>query len=519
MTTGPDSFGRRLADLARLHPEQSAFVFAHLDGTETAVSWSELDARANQMARLLERRGVGPGSLVAVALANSPEHVMVTRAGWRLGACVLPLRYDLPQWERHRLLEVADPAVVVGDWPTEGRPALTSADLAATLSEPPDPAPGTAPDPAPGTAPVVARDTAPDVVADPAFAIATSGSTGGPKLIVSPGPGVHDAGAPIYQTAQQMGSGPGQVQLVAAPLYHTNGFRILHGALDRDERVVLMRRFDAALCADLIERHHVTTVTMAPVMLLRLARLPGIERRDLSSLRSVLQGAAACPQWLVRFWIDLLGPERFFISYGASERVGLTFLRGDQWLTHPGSVGKGLNTEVRILDDEGRDLPAGEVGEIFTRRTDDQVAGHVYVGAPPAKATPDGFTSVGDMGWLDEDGYLYIADRRVDMIVTGGANVFPAEVEAALLEHPGVADCAVVGLPDEEWGSAVHAVIQPADFEHAPAEEELRRHCRERLAPYKVPKSLSVTERLTRSEAGKLNRSALAAELASSLRP
>jgi bile acid-coenzyme A ligase len=309
-----------------------------------------------------------------------------------------------------------------------------------------------------------------------------------------------------------MGSGPGQVQLVPAPLYHTNGFRISHAALHRDELIVLMQRFDAALCAELIERHRVTTVTMAPVMLLRLARLPDIEQRDLSSLRSVLQGAGPCPPWLVRFWIELVGPERFFISYGASERVGITFLRGDEWLEHPGSVGRGLKTEVRILDDDGRELPAGEVGEIFLRQTDD-AGGYVYLGAPPAKQTSDGFTSVGDLGWLDHDGYPYIADRRVDMIVSGGANVYPAEVEAALLEHPGVADCGVVGLPDEEWGSRVHAVVEPADPSAPPSDDDLRRHCRGRLAAYKVPKSFSLVDRLPRTDAGKLNHSALAARL------
>jgi bile acid-coenzyme A ligase len=489
----PVSFGRRLAHLAERHPDAVALVFADTDGTETALRWGELDQRANQTARLLQRRGVSGRSLVVVALPNSPEHMIVTRAAWRLGACVLPLRHDLPAWERNRLLEVADPAVVVGDAETDGRPALRAEELEAARSLDPGPLP--------------------DAVADPAVAIATSGSTGRPKLIVSPGPGVYDPEAPTYQSAQRMGSGPGEVQLVPAPLYHTNGFRISHGALDRDEVVVLMRRFDAALCADLVERHRVTTMTVAPVMLLRLARLPGIEERDFSSLRSVLQGAGPCPPWLVRFWIGRLGPERFFVSYGASERVGLTFLRGDEWLEHPGSVGRGLDTEVRILDDEGRDLPPGEVGEIFLRQTRDQPTGYRYVGAPPAKTTPDGFTSVGDMGWLDADGYLYIADRRLDMIVTGGANVFPAEVEAALLEHPGVADCAVVGLPDEEWGSAVHAVVEPADHEAPPTEDELRRHCRERLAAYKVPKSFSVTRRLPRTDAGKLNHSALAAEL------
>ena len=488
----PISFGRRTAQLAELHPDEPALVFADTDGSEQVVTWAELDARANQLARLLAAQGVRPGAMVAVALPNSPDHVAVDIAGWRLGACVLPLRPDLPEWERRRLLDVASPAAVVGDWPAEGHTAIGAAELEWSRS--------------------LSADAVEDHVPDPAFAIATSGSTGRPKLIVSPGPGVYDADAP---TALQQGMGVARrpVQLVPAPMYHTNGYRICHLALDRGELVVLMARFDAAQAAALIERHQVTSVTMAPVMLLRLARLEGIEGRDLSSITSVLQGAASCPPWLVRWWIERVGPEHFFISYGASERVGLAFLRGDEWLAHPGSVGRGLNTDIRILDDDGKALPAGEVGEIFLRQTSEEPSGYFYVGAPPAKQTPDGFTSLGDMGWLDEDGYLYIADRRVDMIVTGGANVFPAEVEAALLEHPEVADCAVVGLPDEEWGARVHAVVQPRHPAHPPAQEDLRRHCRERLAAYKVPKTVSWMSPLPRTDAGKLNHGALAAQL------
>ncbi|MHB1931098.1 MAG: AMP-binding protein, partial [Acidimicrobiales bacterium] len=354
----------------------------------------------------------------------------------------------------------------------------------------------------------------PDAVADPAMAIASSGSTGLPKIIVSPGPGTFDPGRPAYATSQQMGAGAGQVQLVPAPLYHTNGFRIAHGALHRDELLVLMEHFDAEHAVSLIERYRVTTTTMAPVMLLRMARLANIEHRDLSSLRSLLQGAASCPPWLVRWWIDRIGAERFFVSYGSSERVGVTFLRGTEWLDHPGSVGRGLNTDVRILNDAGEELPPGAVGHVYLRSHDRSVPPYAYRGSPPAPSTEDGFTTVGDLGWLDEDGYLFIADRRLDMIVSGGVNVYPSEVEAALVEHPGVADVAVIGLPDDEWGQRVHALVEPAERSRPPSTAELRAHCRARLAPHKVPKSVEMVERLPRTAAGKLNRSSLAGERA-----
>jgi len=495
------SFGRRIADLAAAHPDAPALVFAPRQGPERVVSWRELDSLGNRLARLLAGHGAGAGAVVAVALTNSVEHLAAAIGAWRLGACVLPLRWDLPAWERDRLLEVAAPDLVVGDWPLgdRGIPTIPRA----AIDDATDPADPRLPD-----------GPLPDAVADPAMAIASSGSTGFPKIIVSPGPGVYDAARPAYATSQQMGAGRGQVQLVPAPLYHTNGFRIAHGSLHRDELLVLMEHFDAQQAVSLIERHRVTTTTMAPVMLLRIARLPGVERRDLSSLRSVLQGAASCPPWLVRWWIDRIGPERFFVSYGSTERVGVAFLKGTEWLEHPGSVGRGLDTDIRILDDAGRDLAAGEIGHVYLRSRDADGPSYRYRGAEPAPTTDDGFTTVGDLGWLDEDGYLYIADRRLDLIVTGGVNVYPSEVEAALVEHPGVADAAVVGVPDEEWGQRLHAVVEPSDRARAPTDDVLRDHCRARLAPHKVPKTFEVVDALPRTAAGKLNRSMLAGERA-----
>jgi bile acid-coenzyme A ligase len=502
-TSGPDaprprpvSYGRRVAQLAAAHPDRTAIVFAPTDGPDVEVSFQELDRRANQVAQLLAERGARQGSMVVVGLRNSPEHLICALAAWRTGSCVLPLRFDLPRWERDRLLGLANPAVVVADWDDAPAPLVRPDELDRARELPADPLP--------------------DRVPDPARAIATSGTTGRPKLIVTPGPGLYDPAAAAHLPSSQMPAGAEPVELVPAPLYHTNGFAAAQTALLKGTRLVLMERFDAEQAVGLVERHRVTSVIMAPTMLLRIARLPDIDRRDLSSLQSVLQGAAPCPAWLVRRFIELVGPEHFFIAYGSSEAVGITLIRGDEWLTHPGSVGRGspTGTEVRILDEHGRELPPGEVGEIYLRQTRTAGPSYEYRGAPPAPTTADGFTSVGDLGWLDEDGYLYIADRRVDLIVTGGANVYPAEVEAALIEHPGVADVAVVGLPDEEWGRRVHAIVVPADPAAPPTAEELRAHCAARLARYKLPKSFELVASLPRSEAGKLNRQALIAERA-----
>jgi bile acid-coenzyme A ligase len=244
-------------------------------------------------------------------------------------------------------------------------------------------------------------------------------------------------------------------------------------------------------------------------MLARIAALPDIRRRDFSSVAWILQGAAVIPPALLHTWFDLLTPEQILMAYGMTENLGLTALRGDEWLVHPGSVGRGFRgTEVRILDPYGRTLGPGELGEIYLRAP--MSAGYRYLGgAPPLPSTPDGFRSASDIGHLDDDGYLYIADRRADMIITGGANVYPAEVECALTEHPGIADVVVIGLADPEWGRRVHAVVQLADPARALTEQQVIQYAKSRLAPYKVPKTVEFVDRIPRTAATKVNRSAM----------
>jgi bile acid-coenzyme A ligase len=273
--------------------------------------------------------------------------------------------------------------------------------------------------------------------------------------------------------------------------------------------MILLEKFDAARIVDLIERYRVTTFTSTPTMLQRIARVPGIERRDFSSIRWVLQGAAVIPPTLVRTWIDLIGAEKLIMAYGMTEQLGLCALRGDEWLLHPGSVGKPIReAEVRVLDEDQKDLPPGEIGEIYLRSP--TTGFFAYRGmAKPLTSTPDGFSTAGDLGWLDEDGYLYIADRRVDLILSGGANVYPAEVESALADHPAIADVVVIGLPDPEWGQRVHAIIAPVDADAPPTAQDVIAYAKQRLAAYKVPKTVEVVAEIPRTAATKVSRSAL----------
>jgi len=454
------------------------------------MTWRDLDRSTNRLARLLAARGVAQDALVAIGLPNCAEHLTVAYAAWKLGACVLPLSHRLPAVERRRVLDLASPTVLIAEW---GEPdELDRAGFKAAVE--------------------FADDPHPDVVPTPGRALSSGGSTGTPKLIVDPRPLARPTLDESDPVARLTGMRPGQTQLSMGPLYHNGPFMSCHVGLMGGHTVVLMDRFDGPRALELIKRHNVNWLYLVPTMMRRLLEVPRIHTIDLSSIQAVYHTAAHCPPDLKRAWIDLIGPERLYEGFGATEEVGICAIRGDEWLEHPGSVGRPIDTEVKIVDADGRRCAAGEVGEIYMRRVRAGLTYH-YLGAERARTDDEGFTSVGDLGWLDEEGYLYTADRRVDLIITGGSNVYPAEVEAVLHEHADVEDAAVIGLPDTDWGKRVHAIVKPYPG-RTPREADLRSHCRERLQPYKVPKDFELVARLPRDAAGKLRRAELVAERA-----
>jgi bile acid-coenzyme A ligase len=273
--------------------------------------------------------------------------------------------------------------------------------------------------------------------------------------------------------------------------------------------VVLLPRFDAEAALAAIETHRANVVYFVPTMMKRIWRLPEEvrDRYDMSSLRVVWHLAEPCPPWLKEAWIDWLGPERIVELYGGTEGQSATVITGVEWLEHRGSVGRPIFGEIRILDADGNELPPGEQGEVWMRSVREEPT-YRYVGAT-ARRRDDGWESLGDMGWLDADGYLYLGDRLQDMILSGGANIYPAEVEAAIAEHPAVRSVCVIGLPDDDLGNRVHAIVE-ADAGEVSA-EELQAFCAERLVRYKVPRTVEFVDEALRSEAGKVQRAALRA--------
>lgn len=476
-------FGTQLHLRSLADPGGIGLTIIGLDGIEHDLSWEELDRRANQWGRVLAERGAVNGSLVGIAIPNSFDLVLAALGCWKIGAVPVPMRWDLPEWERGRVLETLCAAVVVDQDNRESLAALAAEESDATL---------------------------PDAVSPRLNGICSSGSTGLPKIILNTQPALWtSAHCEPFMTHWTPVSRP-QVILVPGPMYHTNGFGVLNYMLGGD-RLFVLEKFDAALVLDVIERRRITTFTATPTMLARIADVPGVEDRDLSSVEWIMQGAASMPPHLLRRWFELLGPERIVIAYGMTENLGLTSLRGDEWLTHPGSVGRGFrDTEIRILDQEHNPVPTGELGEIFLRAP--MSGSYEYLGgATPLVTTADGFSSGGDIGRLDADGYLYIADRRTDMIVTGGANVFPAEVENALIAHPDIADVVVLGLEDPQWGRRVHAVVELAAGADALGEDQVIQYAKSRLTSYKVPKTVEFVDEMPRTAATKVSRSAMTA--------
>lgn len=475
----------RLTELSATRPDDVAYVQIAGDGSERSITLSQLDERSSQVAAALEQRGIGFGDLVGLGIRNSPEFVFAVVGTWKLGAVPVPVRWDVPDWELDRLKRAIDPKVY-----------LSTEDLGwleATAQDPVRPFP--------------------PVVSPNASGICSSGSTGTPKVILSQNPAAFNPvlSVPIAVTLGIEVSDPQHI-LVLAPMYHVNAFSTLTSLLAGD-LVVSLERFDAGRALDAIERHRITTFTATPTMLQRMSDHPEAGGCDLSSLEWILQGAAPMPPALVHRWAELIGAERIVMAYGGSEGLGLTVIVGQEWMAHQGSVGRPFRgARIRILDDDMQDLPPGRIGHIFMKPPEGTV-GAKYLGqVPQIPWTPDGYGSYGDMGHLDEDGYLYLADRRVDLIVTGGANVFPAEVEAAIIDHPKVADVVVVGLRDPEWGRRVHAIVEPANPADPPSFEEIKAYVRGRLLPYKLPKSMEILDAIPRSEATKVNRGRLVEE-------
>jgi len=485
------TFGQTLDYYASIHPEQVVISCAHIDRSIATLTRAQLRQQSNALAGLLIDQGVAVGDLVPIILPTSVDFLVATTAIYKAGGSPMPVSHRLPESECQRLLELAKPKVVFAqrDWgfPSVYMTTAASAETQGAAAE---------------------QAAAHRVASDPIKALCSGGSTGKPKLILTRGPftvplGENPIGLALRFEASDLKYSPG-------PLYHNGPFWFSLNMLLSGGGILLNERFDAHRCLELIEQQRPTVLNLVPTMMQRMLHDPLWHHVDWSSVRIVWHLAAPCPAWAKEGFIDALGGEKILELWAATESTGMTALDGNEWLTHRGSVGKSVATDILIVDEARRPLPPGEIGEIFTRFAG-QAANYHYLGADPLETVQDGYASVGDLGWLDDEGYLYLADRRTDLIISGGANIYPAEVESVISQHPAVRDVAVIGLKDPDLGRRVHAIVELYDKSEAVSADDLRRLCETQLVRYKVPRNIEFVPALPRNEAGKITRSALRA--------
>ena len=479
-----------------------------MGASDEIVTYRELDERSNRLAQLFRARGLAPGDCMAIFMENQVRFMEITWAAQRAGLYCTPINSHLT---------AAEVEYIVDD--CEARLLVSSKRLAPVLEQ-------MSPEVTPRVESRLMVDGViegwesyedavaeypPTPIADECeggFAFYSSGTTGRPKGIVRPlsfspmGEGPN----PLTAFFEWCGFVEGSVYLSPAPLYHAAPISWSMEIQRISGTVVLMEHFDAEQALALIERYGVTCGQFVPTMFIRMLKLPDDVRAryDISSLRSVVHAAAPCPVDVKQRMMDWWGPI-IYEYYSSTEGAGATYVTPEEWLAHPGTVGKSMVGTLHILDDDGNELPVGEAGTIWSEGP----LGFEYRNDPAKTAEAVnalGYKTVGDIGYLDDEGYLYLTDRKAHMIISGGVNIYPQEAENVLVMHPKVVDVAVIGVPDDDLGEQVKAVVQPVSWDDAgpELEAELLEYFRAHLAHYKCPRTVDFERELPRLDTGKL---------------
>lgn len=496
-----------LASHADVRPEQIAVIVDDEPSAPcTTTTFGELNRMVNRLAHGLLARGVSPGDRVVWCGPNSLHVLAVVHAARKLGLVAVPLSYRFAPDEMAYVIDNSDATVVVAD--AEQAPAIASVrdrlPKVRTLVSFDGPAPegfldhdelvtGCSEDEPPSASGGGAAGAA---------MIYTSGTTGRPKGALRTATDL----ALVFAMIEELGlMHVDPVHLTTGPLYHSGPFAFANLAHTLGAPIVLMRKFDPETWLRLVRRHRVTNTFSAPTQLKRIVSLPSevLAAADLSSMVTLIANAAPVPYALKLEVVEKLGDGFLYEVYGSTELGVDTVLRPEDQLRKPGSCGKPYGgIGVRVVRDDGTEAGPGEPGELFVR-TPLAMDGYHRSEEQLSELSESGWKSVGDVAYVDDEGYVYICDRKKDMIISGGVNIYPAEVEAVLHAHPDVLDAAVFGIPDDEWGERVHAIVQPKEGSVIDL-SELSAFVESRLARYKLPRAYEVRQSLPRTDSGKL---------------
>lgn len=490
---------------AKTQPERPAIIMA---GSGETISFAELDRRSNQVAQLLRSRGIKVGDTVALCMENHPWFFCLTWGFQRAGVHYVGISSRLTPPEIAYILEDSGAKILFG-----------SAYLAGTLDEVAKLAPQVEQLRLDTPGPLSAEDALaamPDTpIADERAGVDmlySSGTTGRPKGVKIPlpeDPAIDQANALVGLTMMAFGIKPDSVYLSPAPLYHAAPLRWSMTIQKLGGTVVVMEKFDPEAALAAIEKYKITDSQFVPTHFVRMLKLPEDVRAkyDVSSLKCAIHAAAPCPVPVKQAMIEWWGPV-IYEYYAGTEGNGFTFVTSQEWLTKPGTVGKALTGIIRVCDENGDEVPRGTEGQIFFEPTEGMVPFEYHNDPDKTRDARNkhGWTSLGDVGYQDEDGYLFLTDRKSFMIISGGVNIYPQEIENLLVTHPKVADAAVIGAPDPDFGEKVVAVVQPLDMAEAgPAlAEELTEFLAPQLSRVKMPRQIDFREQLPRELTGKL---------------
>jgi long-chain acyl-CoA synthetase len=496
---------------------QTSSLYCGIISGERRRGHAEIADRAARIANGLHKLGVGQGSSVCILMRNDIAFIETAYAAMRLGAYGVPVNWHFKPEEINYILKDSGTSVLVGhaDMLHPLREAIPPGVAVLSVPTPPEILRTYKIDPSNLTKPGFAIDfdswlaqQAPyegPAVPQPQNMIYTSGTTGNPKGVRRHAPTPEQSAAAERMRGMIYGLKPGARALLPGPLYHSapNSFGIRSGRFGGV--LVIMPRFAPEEFLRLIEEQRIDTIFMVPTMFIRLMNLPEEVRReyDMSSLRHIIHAAAPCPPDVKRAMIEWWGPV-IHEFYGSTESGAVTFADSEDALKKPGTVGRiSPGAELRFIGEDGCELPQGQIGEIYSR-----IAANpdfTYHNKPEKREEieRDGFITSGDIGYIDADGYVFICDRKRDMVISGGVNIYPAEIESALHAVPGVHDCAVFGIPDAEFGEALMAVVEPQPGITLDV-TDIRRRLKASLADYKVPKYVEIQQNLPREDSGKI---------------